>query len=265
MKNPLLGLALATLLASTAVASADDIEDNSFLIEEAYNQEPGVVQHISTVALATAGDDLWSFSFTQEWPLVSQRHQLSYSVPLVLSDAAGDEGLGDLLLNYRYEARRWASGAFAPRLSLALPTGDEERGLGSGSWGLQLNLPLSVRIADRWLLHGNAGANWIAEGTSPAQPSKTRPLLSPFVGGSIVWLARDRINFLLEGVATRLASLDDRSRVRHDESVVISPGLRWSIDRDSLQIVPGVAVPVTFESGESSAGIFLYLSFEHPY
>ena len=31
------------------------IEDNSFLIEEAYNQEPGVVQHIFTAAYTISG------------------------------------------------------------------------------------------------------------------------------------------------------------------------------------------------------------------
>jgi hypothetical protein len=46
------------------------IEDNSFLIEEAYNQEPGVVQH--SFSMAYNGDSRrrgWSFNFTQEWPV----------------------------------------------------------------------------------------------------------------------------------------------------------------------------------------------------
>jgi len=42
------------LTAVTAVAAGDEpaIEDNSFLIEEAYNQDPRVVQHIFTYAHA---------------------------------------------------------------------------------------------------------------------------------------------------------------------------------------------------------------------
>src|SRR6185312_16420034 len=55
---------------------AAQIQDNSFLIEEAYNQESGVVQHISTFERADGGD--WAYSFTQEWPLGGIRHQLSY-------------------------------------------------------------------------------------------------------------------------------------------------------------------------------------------
>src|SRR5262245_1643983 len=56
------------------VRPIDGIRDNSFLIEEAYNQEPGVVQHIFTGSFGL--DDrggprtrTWDLSFTQEWPL----------------------------------------------------------------------------------------------------------------------------------------------------------------------------------------------------
>src|SRR5262245_17587450 len=44
------------------------IADNSFLIEEAYNQEAGVVQHIS-VFQRDWRSSAWAYSFTQEWPL----------------------------------------------------------------------------------------------------------------------------------------------------------------------------------------------------
>ena len=43
------------------------IQDNSFLVEEAYNQERNVVQHISTFSRLWNSKD-WSYSFTQEWP-----------------------------------------------------------------------------------------------------------------------------------------------------------------------------------------------------
>ena len=54
------------------------IQDNSFLIEEAFNQEAGQVQHITN--LRRQGQQ-WQFSFSQEWPVYSQTHQVSYSVP----------------------------------------------------------------------------------------------------------------------------------------------------------------------------------------
>ena len=41
------------------------IQDNSFLAEEAYNQEPGVVQHIQTF-MRMWNSKTWTYSFTQE-------------------------------------------------------------------------------------------------------------------------------------------------------------------------------------------------------
>ena len=46
------------------------IQDNSFLVEEAYNQEDGVVQHISTFERLTNSRD-WVYTQTDEWPLRS--------------------------------------------------------------------------------------------------------------------------------------------------------------------------------------------------
>ncbi|MCU1245270.1 MAG: hypothetical protein JWN02_1180, partial [Acidobacteria bacterium] len=67
------------------------IQDNSFLIEEAYNQDPGVVQHIQTFARATRGDG-WVYTFTQEWPAPSLKHQLSYTLAAARID--GEHGIG---------------------------------------------------------------------------------------------------------------------------------------------------------------------------
>ncbi|MGH8572275.1 MAG: transporter, partial [Gammaproteobacteria bacterium] len=127
----------------SSVLAAQEIADNSFLIEEAYNQEAGVVQHIGTFARADGGD-AWDFGFTQEWPLGGIRHQLSYGIPLTHSDGAGT-GIGDISLNYRFQLAGDEDALFhsAPRLSVLVPTGSEDDGRGSGSIGFQGNLPFS--------------------------------------------------------------------------------------------------------------------------
>ena len=54
------------------------IQDNSFLLEEAYNQERGVVQTIQTYArIAGTGD--WAYTLTQEWPVPDEKNQLSFT------------------------------------------------------------------------------------------------------------------------------------------------------------------------------------------
>src|SRR5215210_2143241 len=84
---------------------AAKIQDNSFLVEEAYNQETGVVQHIFSFTRLFQSRD-WVVSFTQEWPAPTQRHQLSYTV---VGTSAGDfpnegPGIGDMAINYRFQA-----------------------------------------------------------------------------------------------------------------------------------------------------------------
>ena len=132
---------LALLLTWTALGPftvrAQDIADNSFLIEEAYNQEAGVVQHISTFSRPDGGG-AWDYAFTQEWPLHGLKHQISYSLPVqdVHSELASAAGIGDVALNYRYQAIGGDSPvAFAPRFSVLVPTGQWRRELGNGGIG----------------------------------------------------------------------------------------------------------------------------------
>src|SRR5262245_56577983 len=73
---------------------AKGIQDNSFLVEEAYNQEAGVVQHIFNAYYAVnqlggPDDKFWQLSFTQEWPVFSQTHQFSYTIPYSFLGPAG--------------------------------------------------------------------------------------------------------------------------------------------------------------------------------
>src|SRR5436305_1716303 len=64
----------------------DGMMDNSFLVEEAYNQEPGVVQNIFTGLYSWAnysgtGERRLDLAFTQEFPAWGQKHQFSYTIP----------------------------------------------------------------------------------------------------------------------------------------------------------------------------------------
>ncbi len=85
-------------------AVAQAIADNSFLIEEAYNQEPGVVQHISAWqrSLRSAA---WGYTFTQEWPVGTQTHQSSYTIPVQRTASPSNTGLGDALVYLSFEHR----------------------------------------------------------------------------------------------------------------------------------------------------------------
>ena len=239
------------------------IADNSFLIEEAYNQERGVVQHISTFARADGGG-AWAYSFTQEWPFRGMRHQVSYTVPVLHDDGAGT-GLGDIALNYRYQIVGMDGGPVyvAPRASLLLPTGSESRGRGAGGVGLQLNLPLSVRPAPRLAMHANAGLTWTptAQDAAGAQAAT----LGANLGGSVIWLLRPSFNVLAELVWLSSETVVGENATIRESAWLLNPGVRWAFNFASgLQIVPGAAYTIALDD-TGGDGLFLYLSFEHAF
>ena len=270
-----LSLAVFWLVTADVLADADDdaaapgIQDNSFLIEEAYNQDPGVVQHISLFRKDPRSGE-WAASFTQEWPVGGIKNQLSYTVNYlrVDTDAGGLTGFGDLVLNYRYqlvgdgEARL----AIAPRFTLFVPTGSASKGLGQGGPGLQLGIPASLVLSDRFVVHGNLGFTWTSSEKDAAGDEGNA--VSGYAGGSVVWLARSNFNVLLEGLWSRGQLVIAPHRTRADSSAFISPGIRWAYGPDAkqgLQIVPGIAFPVGVGPSHGRYGVLVYLSFEHPF
>jgi hypothetical protein len=242
----------------------EPLEDNSFLIEEAYNQESGVVQEISTFTRGSGGGD-WIYTLTQEWPLGGVRHQLSYTIPLEHHSDFNTTGLGDALLNYRFQALGADGGRiyFAPRLSAVLPTGRVRSGRGNGTWGAQASLPLTVMVAPRLATHWNAGATLLPSAENVVGQEATA--VSFHAGAGIIWLVRPLFNLMLEAVWLREATVVGPGLTQHQSSGFLNPGLRWGVNCcGGLQIVPGVAYTISLTDAEPDA-LFLYLSFEHSF
>lgn len=245
---------------------AEEVQDNSFLIEEAYNQEPGVVQHILSLTHLTnrmAGPNAreWGFNFTQEWPVFSQAHQFSYSVPyaFVSEEDKWEDGSEDVLVNYRFQAlmESETAPAFAPRLSLILPTGDEEKGFGSDTLGVQVNLPVSKIVSPRWTLHGNAGATVLPD-------VRGHDLVGYNLGASAIYAVNNNFNLMLESVANWDEEVNDSGRAERSVSAYISPGFRYAFNHPGdAQTVVGVAAPIGLTSGSAEYGVIFYASFEH--
>ena len=251
----------------------DGIEDNSFLVEEAYNQDPGVVQHIFN---AVYTNDFhrhgWSFTFTQEWPLYGLEHQISYSIPSFHLRDGGDKvsGVGDVLINYRYQALEEGDTvpAFAPRFSLILPTGNRDKETGNGVVGYQWSLPFSKKVASRLALHANLGLTYLPKVRVPLDDghSPKRSLVSPNLGASAIFALTSRIHLMLEWVGTFEQSLNDEGKRERDFKATISPGIRAAvINTENLQTVLGVGIPIGLTRPADNYGIFLYFSVEHKF
>ena len=178
------------------------IQDNSFLIEEAYNQECGVVQHINTFTRSWNTHE-WVYTFTQEWPIPGQAHQLSYTLSFLDSGATPQStGIGDAALNYRYQllGNGETRIAVAPRVTVLLPTGSARFGRGSGGTGVQANLAVSWVVIRRLVTHRNVGATIVPSARNEAGAGATTTGYN--LGQSFVWLARPRFNVLFETLWT---------------------------------------------------------------
>jgi hypothetical protein len=241
---------------------AGKIRDNSFLLEEAYNQERGVVQHIQTFQYMK--DHSWTYSFTQEWPVPKETHQLSYSIPVLhLHDDGTETGFGDVSLNYRYQAILKDPVAFAPRLSLIVPSGSHNKGLGNGAVGYQANLPLSLELSEKWVTHWNLGMTFVP-GAKGADGGKADTVGFTY-GAGIVHLLSENFNVLLEAVGSSTESVVGNGLTRREHVFFLNPGVRFAVNfKSGLQVVPGIGVPIGVGPSSGEYGAFLYLSLEHP-
>lgn len=258
-----LGVTVLTLVPAALFGAQDAprIADNSFLVEEAYNQEAGVVQHISTLLAAGQARGTLLYGFTQEWPLAGQRHQLSYSVPVRFGGEFGT-GLGDLMAHYRLQVGLGPAIVAAPRVTVALPTGTWERELGYGSPGFQLALPVSARVSRQLVMHVNGS---VAVTPAARAAGGVRRRLAAWIGAaSIVGPVMLPVNAMLEVVAASTAEVDAVGAVERTTDVIASPGVRFAVDMGGVQVVPGVAVPLRL-TGQRGADVFLYLSIEHAF
>jgi Putative MetA-pathway of phenol degradation len=244
------------------------IQDNSFLVEEAYNQDFGVVQHINSFTRLWNSKD-WVYSFTQEWPVPGDaRHQLSYTLQLQHAGAVpgSGTGIGDVLLNYRYQlvGNGQARLAVAPRLSVLFPTGDRREGRGFGGVGLQAEVPVSFLVTPKLATHWNAGATVIPNAKDAGQEQARS--LGYNLGQSFIYLWKPRINLMLETVFSSSQAVVGHNRTEWSRQLLFNPGVRWAYNfKNGLQIVPGVGVPIGAGPSAGEKGVFLYLSFEHPF
>lgn len=242
---------------------ATAVQDNSFLIEEAYNQEIGVLQHIINVPVSFDGHQKNILpSLTEEWPVFSELHQFSYTVPYVFAqDDSWDSGFGDIRLNYRFQALKEGdrTPAFAPRVTLVVPTDGGGEKFGHEEIGYETNLPFSKVVGDNWTLHANLGGNIFPDdhGRNPINYN---------LGGSVVYAASRNLNLLLESVEVWGESVSHKGKIDRTFTALISPGARYAFNLPKgTQIVVGAAVPLGISADAPEWGLFFYFSVEHKF
>ena len=241
------------------IATAEPIEDNSFLMEEAYNQDPGIVQFIQTFQRDKSGEAF--YSLTVEIPAPNKTHQVSFSVPYsrLQSEKSFVKGLGDVALNYRYQWIANDSVLLAPRFTVLTPTGNAEEGLGAGLTGYQTNWAITVLPSPHWAVHMNVGATFYPRVKKDLD--KPTDLYGHNSALSVIWRLRDNFNLLTEFVQTSMQEAAGSATTISD-TVIINPGFRYAIDFEKAQLVLGASVPTPVLSSQGPASYFAYVSYE---
>jgi hypothetical protein len=245
--------------------AAGPLQDNSFLIEEAYNQERGVIQHIVDALWQRDSKD-WTVLLTDEWPVPDVTNQLSFTLPLIFPGTTqGHGGPGDVLLNYRYQLFEEGPRrpAVAPRISLVLPTGSVRDGTGDGTVGVQALLPVSKQLGPHFAAHLNLGGDCRPHALDVDAPGRSERLTTWLAGGSLIWEPVDAIGILAELVGLRTDEFTAHGK--HPENkLVFDPGVRVGWDGPwGVQWVGGIGIPIGLTDATEDLGVFLYFSAEH--
>jgi hypothetical protein len=252
-------IALIALIPTIAFAR---IEDNSFLLEEAYNQEWGVYQFIQKYQSFEMANT-YDYTFESEIPITDKVHQFSYEIPFARSEENRPGAVGDIILNYRWQLFNRDGFILADRFGLILPTGQVDNGAGTGVYGFEFMKSATVTLSDYWINHWNFGFSVLPNGK--IQDIEKRRTLSDFTAGtSLIYLLTDHFNILLEGLLESEQSINEDGSKKAETSFTINPGFRFAMDFDwkETQIVPGISFPTELLNGPTEHGVLFYLSIE---
>ena len=122
---------------------------------------------------------------------------------------------------------------------------------------------MSVVLSKRFVTHWNAGYTYIPNANNGVGDHATASGYN--LGQSIVWLARPRLNALLETSWTSSQGVVGEDQTENLRTLFLNPGIRWAYNfKSGLQIVPGISIPIGVGPSTGERGVFLYLSLEHP-
>jgi hypothetical protein len=245
------------LLSSSVFAK---IDDNSFILEEAYNQRPGEFQFIQIYRSYKSGKE-YRFISEGEMPLGSEKHQFSYQ--FARENGADEGSVGDTTLNYRIQSLNEPDLLMAHRFGLILPTGSVDKESSYGVTGLRYVQANTFILNDYWDNHWNLGINHYPEAKVKFS-DKRRTLNEYGIGSSLIYHWKDNLNLLLEATYETLEELNLNSKKKFRNIFTLLPGVRTAIDLSwkETQIVPGLGFPVRFEDEDIDHGLFVYLSIE---
>lgn len=235
------------------------IEDNSFLLEEAFNQKEGEFQFIQKYQTDRSG--AIDYNLELEAPITNETHQFSFDISRSRPEDISESSFSDLALNYRWQAFNQNGILLAEKIGIVLPTGSVGKNTGQGAVGWNLLQAATISFSDVLMNHWNMGLTVFPEAESPGDD---KTIMGLNAGTSFVYLYRDDLNFLLEAVFETGESFGLDGEVSNEKSFYLNPGLRFArnFDFKQTQVVPGLSFPLEYTDSQVRPGILLYLSVE---
>jgi hypothetical protein len=240
------------------------LQSNGMLVDTAYHQEAGEVQHALTFSHSHKGG--WASVISQEWPVLSEKHQVSFSLPadLLVKRADGHRGVGDLTLEYSYAliGNNKSRLTVSPGVGFSLPTGSVAKGFGAGGPGTLVKLPISVMLSRRFASNSTVELRYVSSAENA--DGDHFHIWKYEVGQSFVWFAKPRFNVLVEAVWEKEKATNRSGFKEIDSDLFISPGVRWAhVFHNGISIIPGFAVPIGVGSSRGDQRFFFYFAVEH--
>lgn len=227
-------------------------------VEDALNEEEGEMEHrLQAWRFPREGFTTWRYG--QDWSIFSAQHQFEWRI------SAQDLGprqrsWGDLEVGYAYQAMGGedARSALGLGLMAVLPTGDWRRGFGAGAPGLELEIPYSTLLGERWAWHLNAGASWIPRARTEA--GERHLLRGQRLAQGLVFQPRHGLQLLLEADISRATDAGGG----WEREAWVQPGLRV-VQRLSpnLVLAPAIGFPIGVGRHAGEWGVLFQLGFEH--
>lgn len=237
------------------------LQSNGLLVETAYHQEKGELQHGFSFSRTNRRN--WSTSFGEEIPLNSKKHQLSIEVPAqFFKNEDGVRGAGDTKIAYSYILVGSNSSrlTFSPEVGVWIPTGNYRKELGRGGAGVSVRMPISLILGER--IASNTTFEMTFTPKAKNHEGERANLTDYEIGQSFVWFAKPKFNVLVEAVWEREQEvIGDRLR-KSEREFYISPGLRWGHQINNFLIVPKIGFPIGIGSSRSERGIFFGFAVE---
>lgn len=253
-------LQILILLLLTSSLTAFGVVDNSFFLEEAYQQPAGVYQFIQTFQTFEKGGG-YNYAFAAEIPITDLIHQFSITTARAREDGL-QSSTGDTTLNYRYQPYNRDGKLVTERFGLIVPTGSVKQKTSNGVYGFEFMQAATIIFSDRWANHWNLGMNLYPRAKF-TDTTKRTTLTEVKAGTSWVYFFKDDLNFMLElFFQTSQTLVDDKQETSF--AFILSPGVRFgkSYNWKEMEVVPGIGFPVQFEESETDLGMLVYLSFE---